>query len=51
MICAYTIVVIIFEMRSPLRRPKCRRKNNFKMDLKETGYDGVNGIQLAQDRD
>jgi hypothetical protein len=33
-----------------LGRPKRRWEDDFKMDLGETGVDGVNCIQLAQDR-
>jgi hypothetical protein len=35
----------------PLGRPVCRWNDNIKMDLKETGWDGVDWIHLAQDRD
>jgi hypothetical protein len=33
------------------RRPKRRWVNNFKIDLGEIGWGGVNWIDLAQDRD
>jgi hypothetical protein len=33
-----------------LRRPRHRWKDGIRMDLGETGWDGVEGIQLAQDR-
>jgi hypothetical protein len=36
--------------KKPLRRPRQRWENNIKMDLRETEIDGVNWIQLAQDR-
>jgi len=38
------------EGKRPLGRPRRRRKNNIKMDLREIGIDGANWIQLAQDR-
>jgi hypothetical protein len=31
----------------PSGRPKCRWEDDIKMDLKETGYEGVNCINLA----
>jgi hypothetical protein len=34
----------------PLGRPRHRWEDNIKMDLREIGIDGVNWIQLAQDR-
>jgi hypothetical protein len=39
------------EGKKPLRRPRCRRENNIKMDLREIGWDGMDWIDLAQDRD
>jgi hypothetical protein len=33
-----------------LRRPRCRWEDNIKMDVGETGIDGANWIQLAQER-
>jgi hypothetical protein len=36
--------------KRPLRRPRCRWKDNIKMDRRETEMDGVNWIWLAQDR-
>jgi hypothetical protein len=33
-----------------LGRPRPRREDNIKMDLRELGIDGANWIQLAQDR-
>jgi hypothetical protein len=32
------------------KRPRCRWDDNIKLDLREIGIDGVNWIQLAQDR-
>jgi hypothetical protein len=37
--------------KRPLGRPKHRWVNNIKMDLRETGWDGKDWIDLAQDRD
>jgi hypothetical protein len=36
---------------SPLERPRHRWEDGIKMDLRETGWWGVEWIQLAQDRD
>jgi hypothetical protein len=36
--------------KRPLERPKLRWEDNIKLDLRETGIDGANWIQLAQDR-
>jgi hypothetical protein len=38
------------ESKKPLVRPRCRWKDNIKLDLREIGIDGVNWIQLAQAR-
>jgi hypothetical protein len=38
------------ERKRPLVRPRHRREDNIKMDLREIGIDGANWIQLAQDR-
>jgi hypothetical protein len=38
------------EGKRPLGRPRCGWEDNIKMDLRETGIDGVNWIWLAQDR-
>jgi hypothetical protein len=39
------------EGKRPLGRPKRRREDNIKMDVRETGWGGMDWIQLAQDRD
>jgi hypothetical protein len=36
--------------KKPLGRPRRRWEGNIKMDLRETGIDGANWIQLVQDR-
>jgi hypothetical protein len=38
------------ERKRPLGRPRHRWKDNIKMDLRETGIDEVNWIQLVQNR-
>jgi hypothetical protein len=48
---AYRILVGKLEERRPLGRPRCRWVENIKMDLRETGWDGIDWITLAQDRD
>jgi hypothetical protein len=37
--------------KRPLGRPRRRRVNNIKMDLRERGWDGVDWNDIAQDRD
>jgi hypothetical protein len=39
------------EGRRPLGRPRHRREDNIKMDLREVGWGGIDWISLAQDRD
>jgi hypothetical protein len=39
------------EGKRPLRRPRCRREDGIRMDLREIGWRSVDWIQLAQDRD
>jgi hypothetical protein len=39
------------EEKRLLGRPRRRREDNIKMDLGETGWDGMDWIHLAQDRD
>jgi hypothetical protein len=38
-------------VRTPLGRPRRRWVDNIEMDLREVGWDGVDLIDLAQDRD
>jgi hypothetical protein len=47
---AYRVLVGRPEGKRPLRRPTRRYEDNIKMDLRETGIDGANWIQLAQNR-
>jgi hypothetical protein len=37
--------------KRPLGRPRRRRVDNIKIDLREIGWDGMDWIDLAQDRD
>jgi len=39
------------EGKRPLGRPRRRWEDNIKMDLQEVGCEGVEWIELAQDRD
>jgi hypothetical protein len=39
------------EGRRPLERPRGRQVDNIKMDLRETGWDGMDWTDLAQNRD
>jgi hypothetical protein len=39
------------EGKRPLGRPRHRWVGNVKMDLRETGWGGMDWIHLAQDRD
>jgi hypothetical protein len=48
---AYRILVGKPEGKRPLGRPRRRWVGNIKMDLREIGWDGVDWIDLAQDRD
>jgi hypothetical protein len=47
---AYNILVGRSEGRRPLGRPRRRREDNIKMDLREIGFGDVDWIDLAQDR-
>jgi hypothetical protein len=35
----------------PLVRPRCTREDVIKMDLEETGWEGVDWMRLIHDRD
>jgi hypothetical protein len=48
---AYRILVGNPEGKRPLGRPRRRRVDNIKTDLRETGWDGKDWIDVAQDRD
>jgi hypothetical protein len=47
----YRILVGKPEGKRPLGRPRCRWMDNIKMNLRERGWDGMDWIDLAQDRD
>jgi hypothetical protein len=47
---AYKILVGKPEGKRSLGRPRRRWVNNIKMDLRETEWDGMDWINLAQDR-
>jgi hypothetical protein len=47
----YRILVGNPEKKRPLGRPRRRRLDNIKMDLREIGWDGMDWIDLAYDRD
>jgi hypothetical protein len=48
---AYRMLVGRPEGRRPLERPRRRWEYNIKMDLQEVGWEGVDWIDMAQDRD
>jgi hypothetical protein len=48
---AYRILVGKPEDKRPLGRPRCRLVYNIKIDFREIRWDGVDWIELAQDRD
>jgi hypothetical protein len=48
---AYRILVGKPDGKRPLGRPKRMWEDNIKMDLREIGWDGMDWIELAQDRD
>jgi hypothetical protein len=48
---AYRILVGKPEGKRPLGRPRRRWVDNIKMDLREIRWDGMDWIELAQDRD
>jgi len=48
---AYRILVEKLEEKAPLRRPQCRWDYNIRMGLKKSGWEGMDWIDLAQDRD
>jgi hypothetical protein len=48
---AYRILVGKQEGKRPLGRPRRGLVDNIKMNLREIGWDGLDWIDLAQDRD
>lgn len=45
----YTVLVGKPDVKIPLRRPRRKRKDNIKMDLKEGGWEGVDWTQQTQE--
>jgi hypothetical protein len=48
---AYRILMGKLEGKRPLGRPRRRWVDNIKIDLREIEWDGMNWVELAQDRD
>jgi hypothetical protein len=48
---AYRVLVGRPEGKRPLGRPRRRWVDNIKIDLREKGWDGVDRIDMVQDRD
>ena len=48
---AHRVLVGEPERKRPLGRPRHRWENNIKMDLQEMGYEDMDWIDVAQDRD
>jgi hypothetical protein len=46
----YRILSVKPDGKRPLGRPRRRWEDNIKMDLRKIGWEGVNWIHLAQDR-
>ena len=47
----FRVLVGKHEGKRPLGIPSHRWEDNIKMDLQEVGYEGMEWIELAQDRD
>jgi hypothetical protein len=47
----YRVLVRYPERKRPLGRPRNRWMDNIKMDLRKIGWDGMDWIDLAQERD
>jgi hypothetical protein len=47
----YRVLIGKPEGKRPLGRPRRRWEDGIRMDLRETGWESVDWIQLAQDRD
>jgi hypothetical protein len=47
----YRVLLEKSEGKRPLGRPRCRWKDNIKMDLQKRGCGGMDWIELAQKRD
>jgi hypothetical protein len=44
----YKVLVGKPEGKKPLGRPRCRWEDGIRTDVRETGWDGVKWVQLAQ---
>jgi len=47
----YRVLVGKIERKRPLGRPRCKWDDNIKMDFQKVGYEDMDWIELAQDRD
>jgi hypothetical protein len=47
----YRVLVGKPEGKRPIGRPKRRWEDNIKMELQEVGCDGMDWVDMAQDRD
>jgi len=47
----YRVLLVKPEGKRPLGRPRHRWEDNIKMDMQEVGCEGMDWIELAQDRD
>jgi hypothetical protein len=47
----YKVLVGKPDVKGPLKRPRRRWEDGIRMDLRETGLEGVDWIRLAQDKD
>jgi hypothetical protein len=48
---AYNVLVRKFEGKKPLSKPKNICEDDIRIDLRETGWEAVDWMHLAQDRD
>jgi len=48
---AYKILVRKPEWKKPLGRHRCRWEDNIRINLREIGWEGVDWMHLAQDKD
>jgi hypothetical protein len=51
LICVYRVLVGKYEGKRLLGRPRLRWEDGIRMVLREIGWEGVEWIHLAQDRD
>jgi hypothetical protein len=49
-ICTYKILVGKLEGKRAFERPRCKWEDNIGVDLREIGWESVDWIHLAQDR-